>query len=289
MKVVVTGAAGKLGSATVAALLRRGHEVAATDAKFRRDLGVPLQPKNLLDEHALYPLLEGARALVHLGNHPNRFAGPSPQRLLAENVAMNTYAFQAALDCGVEHIVFASSVQVMVQSDGVRADPAGLPYLPVDGDAPANPGLNPYAQSKQLGEELLKVMARARPELAATVLRYPMLVGDWFEQRMRGANGKVQRDMLYLGEAMAYLRLDDAAELVGAVLEHAKPGYRQYFPAQTLEVENLPLAALIARFYPGVRLLRPAEEIETLVDISALTRDLGWKPRDRVAVELEDA
>ncbi|HEY3498847.1 MAG TPA: NAD(P)-dependent oxidoreductase [Polyangiaceae bacterium] len=286
MKVVVTGAAGKLGSATVAALLRRGHEVVATDAKYRGDLGVPLTPKNLLDEHALYPLLEGAQALVHLGNHPNRFNGPSPQRLLAENVAMNAYAFNAALDLGLEHIVFASSVQVTVQSDGVRADPKGLPYLPLDGDAPQNPGLNPYAQSKQLGEELLKVAAQARPALAATVLRYPMIVGDWLRQRVLAANGKVQRDALYLGEATAYLSFEDAAELVGGVLERAKPGYHQYFPAQTLRVENVELAALIERFYPGVPLRRPLEQIQTLVDISALERDLGWRPRERLGVEL---
>jgi len=110
MRVLVTGAAGKLGSQTVAALARAGHEVRATDMRFRSDLAVPLWPANLLDEHALYPLLEGCEALVHLGNHPNRFAGPSPQRLLAENAAMNANAVYAALDRGVRQIVLASSI-----------------------------------------------------------------------------------------------------------------------------------------------------------------------------------
>lgn len=286
MKVVVTGAAGKLGSATVAALLARRYEVRATDARFRGDLGVRLEPKDLLDEHALYPLLEGAQALVHLGNHPNRFTGPSPQRLLAENVAMNTYAFTAALDCGVQYIVFASSIQVMVPGDGVRAHPDGLPYLPLDGDAPANPGMNPYAQSKQLGEELLKVMARARPELSITVLRYPMLVGDWFEKRVVGTDGKARPDVLHLGEASAHLRFDDAAELVCRVIERPKAGYRQYFPAQTLSLTNLNAQELIARFYPNVPLLRPRDQIDDLVDLGALERDVGWKPRARISVEL---
>jgi nucleoside-diphosphate-sugar epimerase len=286
MKVVVTGAAGKLGSATVAALVRRGHEVVATDAKYRGDLAVPLEPKDLLDEHALYPLLEGAAALVHLGNHPNRFVGPSPQRLLAENTAMNVNAFSAALDCGVKHIVFASSIQVMVLGDGMRADPLNLPYLPLDGEAPQNPGLNPYAQSKQYGEEFLKVAAKARPELAVTVLRYPMLVADWFRQRLRGTDGKARSDVLHLGEGTAHLSFEDGAELVGAVLERARPGYRQYLPAQSLDVVNLAPAALIARFYPGVPLRRPLEAIENLIDLSGLERDLGWKPSERLSVEL---
>ena len=100
MRTLVTGAAGKLGSQVVAALVRAGHEVRATDSRFRADLSVPLRPANLLDEHALYPLLEGCDALVHLGNHPNHFAGPSPQRLLAENTSMNANAFFAAIDSG---------------------------------------------------------------------------------------------------------------------------------------------------------------------------------------------
>ena len=40
MKVLVTGAAGQLGSETVASLVRAGHSVVATDQKFRADLGV---------------------------------------------------------------------------------------------------------------------------------------------------------------------------------------------------------------------------------------------------------
>src|SRR5919201_1715642 len=114
MRILVTGAAGKLGSLTVGALVRAGHEVRATDSRFRGDLAVPLTPLNLLDEHGLYPLLEGCEALVHLGNHPNRFAGPSFQRLLAENTSMNANAFGAALERGVRHVVFASSIQVML-------------------------------------------------------------------------------------------------------------------------------------------------------------------------------
>src|SRR6185295_6411773 len=143
MRVLVTGAAGKLGSLAVAALVAAGHEVRATDSRFRSDLAVPLTPLDLRDEHALYPLLDGCDALVHLGNHPNRFAGPSFQRLLAENTSMNANAFAAALDCGVRHIVFASSLQVMFTADGPGAEHHPIPYFPLDASAAANPGLNP--------------------------------------------------------------------------------------------------------------------------------------------------
>jgi nucleoside-diphosphate-sugar epimerase len=286
MRVLVTGAAGKLGCQAVAALAAAGHDVRATDLRFRDDLVVPLRPADLRDEHALYPLLEGCNALVHLGNHPNRFAGPSFQRLLAENTSMNANAFTVALDAGVRHIVFASTIQVMLASDGTRADPERLPYLPLDANAPPDPGLNPYALSKHFAEEFLRVTARERPELCLTVLRYPMLVGEWFEQRLAQNRGRMTRDALHLGEVTAHLSFLDAAGLIVKVLERPRAGYRQFFPAQTLEVKNVDVRGLIERFYPNVRRLVPLEHIVRLIDGSDLERELAFTPSTHYEVEL---
>jgi nucleoside-diphosphate-sugar epimerase len=260
--------------------------VRATDSRFRGDLAVPFRAADLRDEHALYPLLEGCDALVHLGNHPNRFAGPSFQRLLAENSSMNANAFTVALDSGVRQIVFASTVQVMLTSDGTRADPERLPYLPLDGNAPPAPGLNPYALSKHFAEEFLRVAARERPELALTVLRYPMLVAEGFQQRLAQNGGRVSRDALHLGEATAHLSFADAARLIVKVLERPCAGYRQFFPAQTLDVTNVGVRGLIERFYPNVRRLLPLDRIERLIDLTALGRDLDFTPSARPQVEL---
>lgn len=286
MRVLVTGAAGKLGVMTVRALVRAGFDVRGTDQRFTSELGVPFRPADLRDEHALYPLLEGVDALVHLGNHPNRFAGPSAQRILAENTAMNANAFTAALDLGVKHIVFASSIQVMIASDRVRSDPHTLPYLPLDADAPQDPGMNPYALSKQFGEEFLRIAASAHPDLATTAVRYPMLVGDWFEKRLAANGGRVSRDLLHLGEATAHLSFEDAGALIVPLLTRGRPGYRQVFPAQTIDVANLPAPELIRRFYPGVPCKRPLETIDRLIDLTEVVRDFAWQPRERPKVVL---
>jgi len=286
MRVLVTGAAGKLGSHVVAALVGARHEVRATDTRFRADLAVPLRPADLRDEHALYPLLDGCDALVHLGNHPNPFAGPSFQRLLAENTSMNANAFTVALDVGVRHIVFASTIQVMLASDGTRANPARMPYLPLDAHAPADPGLNPYALSKHFGEELLRVAARERPELCATVLRYPMLVAEWFEQRLAQSGGRLSSDALHLGEATAHLSFADGARLIVKVLERPRAGYRQYFPAQTLRITNLGVRGIVERFYPHVRRHVPLEHMTSLIDLEDLARDLDFAPSTHHEVEL---
>lgn len=289
MRVLVTGAAGKLGSATVRALVQAGLDVSATDQRYTAELGVPFRTANLLDEHALYPLLEGMDALVHLGNHPNRLAGPSPQRILAENTAMNANVFTAALDVGVKHVVFASSIQVMITTDRVRTEPHTLPYLPLDGEAPQDPGLNPYALSKQFGEEFLRTAAGARPELAATSVRYPMLVGDWFEKRLFADGGRVRREVLHLGEATAHLSFEDAGALVVPLLSRGQSGYRQIFPAQSIDVANLPPPDLIRRFYPGVRCKKPLESIDRLIDISEVVQAFGWRPRETPPVVLVES
>lgn len=288
MKVLVTGASGLLGAESVASLVRAGHEVRATDQKFRGDLGVPFEPANLLDEHAVHRLVRGMDALVHLGNHPNRFVGPSPQRLLAENVAMNANAFFAALDSGIRRVVFSSSIQVMLKSSLVPIEPHSLPYLPLDGEAPVDPGDNPYALSKQFGEEMLRLATTLHPELAVSSLRYPMLVGPQFLRRFEPFGGKVPSRMLHLGEATAHLFYEDAAELVVHAVERQAPGYHQYLPAQTFDVTNVRVSELVERFYAKVARRRPLTEIDRLIDLSALERDLGWTPKQRLTVALQD-
>lgn len=287
MKIFVTGAAGKLGSVTIKVLADAGHEVRATDRKFVE--GTPrVEPSDLLDEHALYRLMDGVEAVVHLGNHPNRFAGPSPQRILAENVAMNANVFSAALDLGVRRIVFSSSIQVMLKSDGVRTERSSIPYLPLDGHAPPNPGLNPYALSKQFAEEHLQAAAREIPELSATALRFPMLVGEWWGRRIHVNAGRLRKDELHLNEVTAHLTFRDAARVIAAALDRQGPGYHCYFPAQTLEITNRTPADMARTFFPDTRLTVPESELEALVDRSALERELGYLPEDRFCVTLCD-
>ena len=290
MKVLVTGAAGKLGSVVCSWLHAHGHDVRATDRRHRSDLPCPLVIADLCDDTAAYPLLEGREALVHLGNHPNAFSAPSPQRVLSENTAMNVNVFRAALDLGVRRVVFASSVQVMLHMpDGLRvATPHPAPYFPLDGQAPANPGTNLYGLSKELAERVLQLHARALPELTATSLRFPWLVNEAQLERMSNGGRPAPRSQFNFGELLAYLKLSDAASLVAAVLERQQPGYHQYYPAQTLDVRGMPVAQLAREHYPHVPLRVPVDALHTLVDIGDLARDLGWRPEPRAQVAFAD-
>jgi Nucleoside-diphosphate-sugar epimerases len=286
VKVLVTGAAGQLGSVVCQELVQRGHEVLATDKRFVDGLPAPLRLADLRLAFAVYPLLEGKDAVVHLGNHPGLNAGPSPQALLADNVAMNANVFRAAAELGIGRIVFASSVQVMVRfEDGHPTEaPYTLPYFPLDGQAPPDPGSNFYGLSKEFGERTLQVVAERWPELCCTALRFPRLANESFLKRIKQRQAP---SALKWGEGLTYLELPDAATLVALVLERQRPGYHQYFPAQALQIAGYSVAATLAAFFPTTPLRRPLAEIESLVDLAALEADVGFRPSPPLTVELE--
>jgi nucleoside-diphosphate-sugar epimerase len=286
MKVLVTGATGRLGSLVCKELLQRGHDVLGTDQRFARGLAMPLKLADLRDSLAVYPLLEGRDAVVHLGNIPNLGMGPSPQVVLGDNVSMNGNVFRAAVDLGVGRIVFSSSLQAMIRLEEGRPfdAPPQVPYFPLDGDAPANPGHNFYGLSKEFGERMLRVLCELDAGLACTSLRFPMLAGDWFHTRLQRP---LPLSGLNFGEALTYLEFDDAAALVALVVERQRPGYHQYFPAQALTLDGHTVESTLTQFFPNTPLRRPKAEIPALVDLSALERDFGFRPRPPLTVRLE--
>ncbi|HEY2408323.1 MAG TPA: NAD(P)-dependent oxidoreductase [Polyangiaceae bacterium] len=288
MKVLVTGAAGKLGSAVCSSLRERGHEVRATDRRYRPGLEVELKLADLCSDLAAYELLAGMDAVAHIGNHPNVFSGPPPQRILSENTAMNANVFRAAADLGVRRIAFASSVQVMLRmpNGGKLEPPYPVPYLPLDGAAPRNPGINCYALSKELAERLLEEHAREDSALSATSLRFPMLLSEQFAPIFTGRGRPVDPKWLNFGELLGYLMFSDAAALIVAVLEAGLPGYHQQYPALSLEVKNRSVPSLIDEFYPHVELRRPVSQISSLIDISGLQKSIAWDPKHHFSVEM---
>ncbi|MEY4548587.1 MAG: hypothetical protein RL685_4782 [Pseudomonadota bacterium] len=286
--VLVTGATGKLGVRTCEVLKQRGYTLRATDQKMPADFPFELELGDLKDEFFVHRLLRGVAAVVHLGNHPNAFVGPSPQRILAENTQMNANVFQAGVQHGVRHLVFASSVQAFLYTDFNRMGPPyRMPYLPLDGQAPCAPGPNSYGQSKEFAERMLQLACGAHPQLAATSLRFPMLVNEQMLHRFESIRS-LKGSWFNFHECLSHLTFEDGAELIASCLQRTAPGYRQYFPALPIQLGGRSAADVIAEFYPDTPLRQERESIAELIDISEITRDLGWQPRRRIAVPLDD-
>ncbi len=284
--VLVTGATGLLGAAVCASLLDHGHSVRATDLRFVPNFPVRVELGDLLDELFVHRITEGCDTVVHLGNHPNANVGLSPQRLLAENSAMNAHVFWAAHHLGVGCLVFASSIQVVLPSPaGRREQPFRVPYLPLDGNAPADPGLNAYAISKEFGERHLQLLVESQPQLSVTSIRFPMLPRPGWVKILQEASA-MPAGTVNLGDALIHLQLPDAGDLVTRIVERRMPGYHQYLPGTSILVRNWTYRELIERYFASARILCPIDDITDLADGSALVRDLDYTPKLRASLNL---
>lgn len=290
MRVLITGAAGRLGGEIARQAKEAGHQLRLVDRRFTKDLPEPIQLANLLDQHACYPLVEDIDAVIHLANYSHSSHG-SAQTVYGENVQMNINLFQAAVDMGVKRLIFASSVQVISgerRVGDVGSKPSCLSYLPIDSQTPVC-AQNPYALSKAATEEMLKYLCQVH-DVSAVALRIPhtnspaRLVG----YRMR--HPKSIKDLYPGGEAdegFAYLKRDNAADLMVRLLSAELEGYRQFFAAAPDNILGWPTKEVIETFYPEVALKKPMDQMDSLVDCSDLKELLGWEAEPLTKEEVE--
>lgn len=282
MNVLVTGAAGNLGSHTCQALRAAGIEFRATDVRSNRSLPFKVVVANLLHRENCYSLIEGCDVVVQLGNHPNE-GSTDAQHIFGENCAMNVNVFQASMELGVRKIVFASSIQAMAGWRGYgeyETVKSRLAYLPADGEMPGRPG-NHYSVSKLAGEQFLKYMVDYQHVASAIAIRFPgMMRPEWFSHARQHTDPNQVGKHATVDEAFAWLSFPDAARLVVAVVKAELPGYRCYLPAHPSPRIDMTPQAMIDRFFKGVPLKKPLDQIASMVDISRITADTGWVPQD---------
>src|SRR5207302_11293627 len=123
---LVTGATGFVGSAVARALINAGHPVRVlarrnSDRRNLAGLAVEIAEGTLDDPETLVPAVAGCRYLFHVAAD-YRLWVPDPAPMFRVNVEGTRALMLAALDAGVERIVYTSSVAVLGILKGGIAD-----------------------------------------------------------------------------------------------------------------------------------------------------------------------
>jgi UDP-glucuronate 4-epimerase len=318
MKVLVTGAAGFIGSATALRLLGRGdvvvgldnlndyYDVSLKQARLDPLLSNPgfrfarLDLANRTEMAALFAK-ERFERVVHLGAQAGvRYSLEDPDCYVQSNITGTMHVLEGCRNSGVAHLVYASSSSVYGAST----------KLPYSVHEPASHPVSLYAATKR-ANELMAHSYSSIYGLPTTGLRFFTVYGPWGRPDMalflftrailQGRpievfnHGRHKRDFTYI---------DDIVEGVVRVLDQAPKGdpkwdsnnpdpaasrvpYRLYNIGSNRPVDLLRyievLEQCLGRKAEKILLpLQAGDVADTFADVTELIRDFGYKPSTTV-------
>lgn len=237
-KVVVTGAAGFIGSHLCERLLSDGHEVVGVDnfadyydrSSKERNLETASAHESFaleevdIAEGDLKPVLRDATVVFHLAGQPGVRPswGPHFDRYVHDNILATQRLLEALRDVELNRFVFASSSSVYGNAHMVPTKESSVPKP-----------ISPYGMTKLAAEQLAFVYMR-NFGLPATVLRYFTVYGprqrpDMAIHRFMDAllddreieilgDGEQTREFTYISDAVDATVRTASADVVGQVV-----------------------------------------------------------------------
>jgi UDP-glucuronate 4-epimerase len=297
-RVLVTGAAGFIGSHTCRAFLEDGWEVLGVDnfdpfydrslkeaglADLAQYPAFQFVEEDIREQSALTRLLDEASVVIHLAARPGvRPSIEDPELYVSVNVQGTVSVLEACRRAGVHRVVFGSS-------SSVYGDDTPVPFRE---DAEAVMPISPYAATKRSAELHCQVYThlyglriaslrfftvygpRQRPDLA--IHRFTRLLKAGKSVRRYG-DGSTERD---------YTHIDDILQGIKGAVEWTAdrtPAFEIFNLGESRTVQLNRLIELIAealRVKPQVEEVapQPGDVRLTCADISKARRMLGYQP-----------
>jgi UDP-glucuronate 4-epimerase len=307
MSILITGAAGFIGSHVCDALLHKGETVVGLDS-FDEFYEPAVKERNLegaldhdafhlvrgdiRDADALAALPEGVEAVVHLAARAGVRPSIEYPALYADVNLMGTVQVLAwAKSRGVRRVVFASSSSVYGNNEKV-------PFSESD---PVDHPISPYAATKKAGELICHAAShldglaiaclrfftvygpRQRPDLA--VHKFSRILRDGGEIPMFG-DGSTSRDYTYVD--------DTVSGVLGALewVSRADSAYGIFNLGNHRTVALSDMIRIIGEEFgvePRVKRLpmQPGDVLQTYADIGRASRELGYQPATQFRVGVQ--
>lgn len=177
MKILVTGGLGFIGSHTVVALQNKGFQVVIIDNLSNASIEVlesitkitgitpDFEQMDLRDKKSVQTFFEkyqDVSGVIHFA--ASKAVGESVENPLLyyeNNLTTLVYLLQALQQKNQAHFIFSSSCTVYGQAEN----------MPITENAPIQPALSPYGNTKQIGEEIIRDTAKIS-NINAVLLRY---------------------------------------------------------------------------------------------------------------------
>jgi dihydroflavonol-4-reductase len=253
---LVSGASGFVGAAVARRLVQAGHKVrtlvrATSDRRNLQYLPVERAIGDLTDRGSLAQALTGCKALFHVAAD-YRLWVPEPVKLYTCNVDGTRNIMLAALEAGVERIVYTSSVATLgLNADGTPADectPALLDDM-----------IGHYKRSKFLAEEVVRQLVHSH-DLPAVIVNPSTPVGPGDIKPT--PTGRVIADAVrgrmpaYVDTGLNIVHVDDVAMGHQLAFERGEIGERYILGGENLSLRQIleMIAGLTGRPPPRVRL-----------------------------------
>ena len=263
MKILVTGATGKVGSRLSKHLAQRGDRVRAlvrdaTLAANLREHRIELAEGDLVHAASLEAAVRGIDAVLHCAAF---FRGATAEQAHEVNDLGTRNLASAARAAGVNRFVFTST---------------GLVYGPTGGrlareDDPCAP-IDAYPASKLAAERFLLALEG----LDVRVLRLPFVYGD--------GDPHIAEVIPFMRGFPAAQRMSmghhaDVAQAVARLLDTPSPAHRVYNVVDDEAPTLATLFAALGESPPDGSNAERARAFDALMDGSRIREDLGFKPR----------
>ena len=294
MRVVVTGAAGFIGSHLSEKLLAAGHEVVGVDCfadyyersrkeqnleKSRSHDGFHFAPADLVDAE-LAPLLDGADVVYHLAGQPGVRPswGSQFDRYVRDNVIATQRLLEALKEASIKRFVFAGSSSVYGDAERFPTKETALPR-PV----------SPYGVTKLAAEHLTLLYyrnfgipavsvryftvygPRQRPDMAFSRFMEAMTAGEEIEVF---GDGEQTREFTYVSDAVEGTIKAATADVAGQIF-NLGGGSRVTVNRVLATLEDISQIKAKRKTLPAA----PGDPRHTGASINLARERLGWEPR----------
>jgi len=294
MRVVVTGAAGFMGSHLCERLLTDGHHVVGIDSfsdyyprpRKEKNLEVAVEHPNFVFEeldlvHAyLRKVLRGAEVVFHLAGQPGVRPswGDHFDHYVQDNIVATQRLLEAVRGVEIKRLVFASSSSVYGEAEMFPTKETALPR-PV----------SPYGMTKLAAEHLTFVYLRnfgvpvtslryftvygprQQPDMA--FIRFMEALVDGREIEIYG-DGEQTRDFTYVSDAIEGTVKAASADVVGQIV-NLGGGSRVSLNRVLATLEEISGIQAHRQFLPAT----PGDPKHTGASINVARERLGWEPR----------